>query len=142
MDDKYLLKHYGITLAERDAIIEAEGRVCPACRRELTDDVRVEVDHSHFKTTAVLVSKKAWLATADFRGRLLAECFGRTKDLAIKMCRQAALRASVRGVLCGGRHAGCNRRLGRVDNPVWLRAAAVYLEESPARKVLDVVSPK
>ena len=139
MDDKYLLRHYGITLAERDAIVEIEERECPACGRALTDDVRIEVDHEHFKTTAVNISKKAWLATSEFRGRLLAECFGCTKVLAMKMCRQVALRASIRGVLCGGRHAGCNRRLGRVDKPVWLRRVADYLENPPARKVLDAV---
>lgn len=34
-----------------------------------------------------------------------------------------------RGLLCGGR-MGCNRRLGRVDDPVWLEAAARYLRRT------------
>lgn len=138
MDDKYLLKHYGITLAERDAIVEVEGKVCPACGRDLTGDTRIEVDHAHYKTTAVKIGKKAWLAQSDFRGRTLAESFGHTKDFAIKTCRRLALRASIRGVMCGGRHAGCNRKMGRVDKPWWLRRVAEYLDNPPARKVLDL----
>lgn len=47
------------------------------------------------------------------------------------------VRASVRGLLCGGKYWGCNRRLGRVENPKWLRSAADYLEKPPARKTLD-----
>jgi hypothetical protein len=36
-----------------------------------------------------------------------------------------------RGLLCGGR-MGCNRRLGRVDDPRWLEAAAAYLRRAEA----------
>lgn len=45
-------------------------------------------------------------------------------------------RKSVRGLLCGGRHFGCNRRLGRVDNVDWLRNALNYLLDPPAQKIL------
>ncbi len=45
-------------------------------------------------------------------------------------------RASVRGLLCGGRWAGCNRRLGNVDNVTWLSAALAYLQNPPARRAL------
>jgi hypothetical protein len=45
-------------------------------------------------------------------------------------------RKSVRGLLCGGRHYGCNRRLGRVDNGFWLDNASQYLKNPPAQLVL------
>jgi len=37
-----------------------------------------------------------------------------------------------RGLLCPGRF-GCNRRLGRVDDVEWLRAAIAYLESVDER---------
>lgn len=45
-------------------------------------------------------------------------------------------KASVRGLLCGGRWAGCNRKLGRIDNPEWLKSAAHYVEVPPAQNLL------
>ncbi|HZS43382.1 MAG TPA: endonuclease VII domain-containing protein [Candidatus Paceibacterota bacterium] len=44
---------------------------------------------------------------------------------------------AVRGLLCGGRWAGCNRKLGRIDRPDWLRAVIAYLENPPAQAVLN-----
>ena len=44
-------------------------------------------------------------------------------------------RHSVRGLLCAGR-MGCNRKLGRVDDREWLKAALRYLMHPPAREVL------
>jgi len=45
-------------------------------------------------------------------------------------------RASIRGLLCGGRFAGCNRRLGRMDNIQWLENVLAYLKNPPAQRVL------
>lgn len=44
-------------------------------------------------------------------------------------------RFSVRGILCGGRWSGCNRKLGRHDNLAWLKKVIAYLEDPPARKL-------
>lgn len=49
---------------------------------------------------------------------------------------------SVRGILCGGRYAGCNRKIGRIDRPEWLRAVVAYLENPPARQALRRKSKK
>lgn len=45
----------------------------------------------------------------------------------------------VRGLLCGRNPwTNCNRGLGQFrDNPEWLRRAASYLEDPPARRYLD-----
>ena len=45
-------------------------------------------------------------------------------------------RQTVRGLLCGGRYAGCNRKLGRLDNEAWLAAALRYVTNPPALLVL------
>lgn len=45
-----------------------------------------------------------------------------------------AKKEQVRGVLCGGRWSGCNRKLGRLDNFQWLQAAAGYIADPPARR--------
>jgi len=37
----------------------------------------------------------------------------------------------------GGTWSGCNRRLGNVDDLVWLKQVVAYLENPPAVKVLD-----
>jgi hypothetical protein len=47
-------------------------------------------------------------------------------------------RNTVRGLLCGGRWAGCNRKLGRIDNSEWLKNALEYISNPPA---LSVISP-
>ena len=45
-------------------------------------------------------------------------------------------RGSVRGILCGGKWAGCNRKLGRLDNIEWLEHAIAYLRDPPAQQLL------
>ena len=97
--NSYLLRTYGITLAEFEAILEAQQHCCCICGRSLVDR-RIEVDHDH------------------------------------RLARQIGKRGSVRGLLCGGRYQGCNRKLGKIDDAKWLRSAANYLEAPPARSVL------
>lgn len=101
MNEAYLKRTYGITLAEHEAIGDFQGWLCAACKRPLRhgtkQGLRVETDHDH-----------------------------KIKDK----------RKSVRGLLCGGRHYGCNRRLGRVDNVEWLRNMVAYLLDPPAQRVL------
>lgn len=45
-------------------------------------------------------------------------------------------RSSVRGLLCGGRWHGCNRKLGRIDNLKWLGRVIEYLKNPPAQRIL------
>jgi hypothetical protein len=58
-----------------------------------------------------------------------------TKDKAIADVKRQATPASIRGLLCPGRYTGCNRLMGRVDKPDWLRKVIHYLENPPADKV-------
>jgi len=44
-------------------------------------------------------------------------------------------KSSVRGILCGGQWAGCNRRLGKVDDLDWLLKAVDYLQHPPAQQL-------
>lgn len=137
--DSYLLRKYGITLAERQAIVDEQGGKCAACGRVFDGTVRMEVDHEHFKVTTQKIGKTAWRATASFEGRILAEVWSKTKVSGIKAVRKGAMRQSVRGVLCGGQYAGCNRKMGRIDKILWLQAVAAYLEHPPARTVLQKI---
>jgi hypothetical protein len=45
-------------------------------------------------------------------------------------------RQTVRGLLCGGRWAGCNRRIGKLDDIKWLEKVLQYLKNPPAPPVL------
>jgi len=132
--NSYLLRQYGITLAERDAIVAEQGGKCAACGRIFDGTVRMEVDHEHFNIVAVRHPEMGWYAATQFTPH---PYWSRTKIAAIKLAKKASLRASVRGVLCGGRYAGCNRKIGRIDKIPWLQAVTQYLQDPPARKVLS-----
>jgi hypothetical protein len=47
-------------------------------------------------------------------------------------------RNTVRGLLCGGRWAGCNRKLGRIDHIEWLERVLLYLKNPPAKQALSL----
>ena len=146
MNDAYLKRTYGITLAERDAIVAEQGGKCPGCGRTLDETCRLEVDHEHFKVESFRRSKDEfykqgvrWSAYVVWNWEpehLRPLYYGKTKAEAIAAAKKANLRKSVRGVLCGGRYAGCNRRLGRIDNIPWLQAVLGYLQNPPAQRVL------
>jgi hypothetical protein len=61
------------------------------------------------------------------------------KHVPKKLKPQPEKRTLVRGLLCGGRYAGCNARLGRVDDVQWLRAAANYVETPPAQTLFKII---
>lgn len=60
------------------------------------------------------------------------------KHVPKKVKPQPKKRTLVRGLLCGGRYAGCNAKLGHVDDVQWLRAAANYIEKPPAQEVFRI----
>lgn len=107
---KRLLKTYGISIEEFEALWSFQNGRCAICGRALEDvhqigmpgwdrGVRIEVDHDH---------------NPDLKPR-----------------------QAVRGLLCGGRWKGCNRRLGNMDNKIWLRQVLAYLENPPAQQFLE-----
>lgn len=141
--DSYLLRKYGITLAERQAIVDEQGGKCAACGRIFDGTVRMEVDHEHLKVVSVRAKNSifdelglhgiGWYAYTQV---LRSPSWAKTKTVAIKLAKKCSLRKSVRGVLCGGRYAGCNRKIGRIDKIPWLQAVTAYLQNPPAQKVL------
>lgn len=94
------------------------------------------------RTYGITISE--WLAIWEVQGRVCAACkrpllYGAHKGLRAEVDHDHKVRerrASVRGLLCGGRYAGCNRKLGRVDNVQWLKNMAEYLSNPPAQQVL------
>ena len=157
--DKRLRATYGITLEQYNQILEAQDGKCATCGRPATAfSVSLAVDHEHFKVVSARctpenhylgqadgdeVSKEyqtGWIAVAKLSHEILPWRWAKTKDKVIELAKNEAMPYSVRGLLCPGRHgpAGtcCNRNMGRIDNPVWLRSVLRYLEDPPARKVL------
>ena len=105
---KSLLRNYGWTLAEVVALWHYQDHKCAVCGEPLE-----------------LIPKGGPGWSVGVRSELDHE---HTADL--------PLRATVRGLLCGGRWKGCNRKLGHIDDIPWLEKVVDYLKNPPARKLL------
>jgi Recombination endonuclease VII len=75
------------------------------------------------------------------QGGLCAICGKRLEDVRVEVDHlhgrpDLPRRETVRGLLCGGRYAGCNRKLGNRNVPDWLHSAGDYLADPPAKHVL------
>jgi hypothetical protein len=135
----YFLRQYGITLAERAAIVEEQDNKCAACGRIFDEAVRMEVDHDHtMARTKLIIERLPDWNWAAFLNKTDTSCIaiGTTRAEARKNGQRVLRRRSVRGVLCGGRYAGCNRKMGRIDKIPWLQAVTAYLQNPPARRIL------
>jgi hypothetical protein len=113
--ERHLIRTYGITFAEYEALYNFQKGKCAICGRSLAlirhattvnqrfnTEGRAEVDHLHIlKKQKIKPSKKS----------------------------------TVRGLLCGGRYAGCNHRLGKIDSIPWLTAALAYITNPPAHQL-------
>jgi Recombination endonuclease VII len=114
MNEAYLKRTYGITAVEYEAIYNFQNGLCPICRKKLRPPGSPNTKGN----------KNGLRVEVDHDHRV------RDK------------RRSVRGLLCGGRFWGCNRRLGRVDNREWLLNASNYVENPPAQLVLKEIDDK
>ena len=138
--DQRLRKLYRWTLEMYNALGEAQGWKCAGCGRE-AKNMPLNLDHQHFKIEAHRIITEypnpevLWEAETLVNGLHLVQR-GKTRAATVAALRKRALPLSVRGLLCAGRYAGCNRKLGRIDNPVWLKSILGYLENLPARKVI------
>ena len=108
----HLNRNYGISLEEFEDILKAQNGKCAICGRNLS------------LTKTIVVGTNLGRAEVDHR------------HVPKSVKPQPDKKTLVRGLLCGGRYAGCNAKLGHVDNVEWLRAAANYVENPPAQKVL------
>lgn len=106
--NKSLFRCYGITLKEYLVIGEYQEWKCAICGKELDRTARLP----GFGRSG--------------RAELDHEHGGKTVD-----------KKYVRGILCGGRWSGCNRKIGRIDNIDWLESVLNYLKNPPAKAVLN-----
>ena len=135
---KRLWKAYRWTWATYWAWGVKQGWKCGICGRS-AKNMPLNVDHEHFKVQSRRVDATAgvfglgfrWMAYTVVQGRSLMK-YAKTKMAAEAALREDALPLSVRGLLCPGRHRGCNRLLGRIDNPNWLMKALAYVQDPPA----------
>jgi hypothetical protein len=111
-----LLRLYGLSLEEYQALYTLQHGLCAICGKALS----VNIAFSFGKET-----KDTRRAEVDH------------KHVPKKVKPQPPKRSLVRGLLCGGRYAGCNAKLGHVDNVAWLQAAAQYLSKPPAQLLLQ-----
>lgn len=143
--DKRLQKTYRITLERYNQILLAQGGKCAICGRRASDfSISLNVDHEHFKIHvrrtagegfALLAPNERWYAYGEVAGKSY-EVFTRTKEEAVTALKNVMLPASVRGLLCPGRHGtGCNTKLGRADSIPFLEKALQYLKNPPARGI-------
>ena len=132
--DKRLWKCYRWSLAMYNVLSERQHHRCAICGREALT-MPLNVDHEHFKIEChrLLIVDKVWEATTTFKDGRLFQARGATKTAAVQALKDVALPASVRGLLCAGRYAGCNRKLGSIDNIIWLKNSTTYLEHPPAQ---------
>ncbi len=106
LKNKSLLRDYGISLDEFVALWEFQGRKCAICQTDL--DI----------TTAA----------PDWQQ-------GMRTEIDHNHAKGLPKRDAIRGLLCGGRWKGCNRRLGHIDDAIWLQAAADYISDPPAQQM-------
>lgn len=107
VSDRSLFRNYGITRKEYNAILKTQNGCCAVCGKEL-----------------VLERGKPGFGQQKL-GRAELDHDHKKKG-----------KAAVRGILCGGRWAGCNRKLGKIDNVEWLERVVSYLKNPPAPAVL------
>lgn len=106
-----LLRNYGITLAEYLALWEYQGGKCALCGATLS----------------------LRLGRPGFDNGCRAE-LDHEHNPALPQKEQ------VRGILCGGRWSGCNRKLGRLDRAEWLAPALQYITDPPARRFFKKIA--
>lgn len=136
--DRRYRKAYRITLDTYNKIGDAQSWRCGGCGKHADDfKINMNVDHEHFSITLKRNPLGGWFASTHIRFRNAdLSYWGKTQKAAREALKNIALPLSIRGLLCPGRYKGCNRRMGRLDDPIILRNLATYLENPPARQVI------
>jgi len=107
LKNRNLLKKYGITLQEFFDLYEFQHGLCAVCGIPL----------------------------GDIRPGLPGFGNGMRIEVDHEHGTIKPLKETVRGLLCGGKWKGCNRRLGRIDKGPWLSQASIYVTNPPARQL-------
>lgn len=107
--DKHLRTHYGMSLEDFQKLYDHQIGKCALCGKDLGE----------YRPGLPGWGKGSRIEVDHVHGTKLAK------------------RQTVRGLLCGGRWSGCNRKLGKVDRLDWLKNAVRYIENPPAKEVLQ-----
>jgi hypothetical protein len=102
---------YGITFEEYEALYNFQDGKCAICGKALAFTKVPDLEHRQGRAE---VDHKHFLK---------------------KDAKKINKKGTVRGILCGGRWAGCNAKLGHVDKLEWLRAAVAYIANPPAQQL-------
>lgn len=133
-------KSYRINLVIYNQIGDAQHWRCGVCGRHQSEfTVSLNVDHEHFKIILERAEDgNGWWAKTHlrFRNADLAK-WGKTQAAAKRNLKDIALPLSIRGLLCPGRYTGCNRLMGRIDDPDWLEKVMAYLKKLPAHEIIS-----
>jgi len=105
--EKSLMRRYGITLLDYLELWHFQNGKCAICKRKLNKGIGVIGPHG--------------------------ASLGRP-EVDHQHVKKGVNKKYVRGILCGGRWAGCNRKLGRIDNLDWLQSVITYLQNPPAKQ--------
>src|ERR1017187_53944 len=108
-----LMRTYGLTIDEYVAMWTYQGGKCGICHKPIM----------------ISIGGKVYGA-----GGLRSEIDHR--HITGKAKFEVPKKHTVRGLMCGGRYKGCNKRLGHVDDVSWLRGAERYVANPPAYHVL------
>ncbi len=106
--DKRLKRLYGISLEEYVALWKRQDGKCAICGIPLD---------------ANTVGKPGWHE-------------GVRIEVDHEHNKNKPIRQTVRGLLCGGRWKGCNRRIGHMDDLAFLEKVVIYIKNPPAQQVL------
>ena len=138
-DKRYRAKFY-VGIEFYDAMLVVQDGRCGACGRPATDfKVSLNLDHEHFlirheqvRAPHLLAINLRWRAWTMLKDGRTWEKYAKTQAQAREDLKREVMPHSIRGLLCPGRYTGCNRLMGRIDKPDWLRKVIHYLEHPPA----------
>ena len=137
---KRLWHNYRWTNEMYDALFDEQDGRCAGCgRKPLNAPLNIDHEHLHIVLSLTGLPEKdgKWMAVVTLKNGRMFAATGSTRAIATLKVKDAALPHSVRGLLCPGRQRGCNRLLGRIDSIPLLQSFLVYLQNPPAKKVLD-----
>ena len=101
------MSHYGITWTEYLELFKYQKGVCAIC------GIKLEI---------LAPGKEGWHE-------------GSRTEVDHEHGTELPKKQTVRGLLCGGKWSGCNRKIGRIDNIKWLTSVVDYLKVPPAREM-------
>lgn len=135
--DKRLRKTYGISLAEYNEMLKAQGGRCWICgRKAAARSLSVDHDHSYryVKVGTAKVAEKSWRATARYLTKVFTAS-GMSKPDVVGKIRTQLKKSSVRALLC----CNCNRGLAfYYDNGHAMHNASVYLKLHKSGEAMPV----